>query len=614
MARPYLQGSLSRILIAGLFLVVGIVGCGEGGKKAKQGGGGGGGGGPVASFGVKQFGTIADDIGWGVATDPNRVRDWSYQLGTAVDDIARGVATDATGNIFITGETAGNLDGETNAGGKDIFLVKYNSSGTKQWTRLLGTAVDDIARGVATDATGNIFITGETAGSLNGQPYVALRDIFLVKFKPDGTQEWTKELGTANDDIAYGVATDENGNIFITGETAGNLDGETNAGGKDIILVKYNSSGTKQLTRLLGTTVNDIGRSVATDTDGNIFITGETAGNLFGTNAGLKDVFLVKYDSLGNMAWGRRLGTTVNDIGRSVATDTDGNIFVTGETNSSFFGINKGNADIFLMKFDSSGNRIWATQLGTTADDIGQGVATDGSENVFVTGETSGSLFAGNAGGRDVFLVKFKKDGNIFVTGETSGSLFAGNAGGRDVFLVKFKPDGSQDWATQLGTTADDISRSVATDKDGNIFVTGETQGNLFGTNAGGRDVFLVKFKPDGPQDWATQLGTTADDISRSVATDKDGNIFVTGETQGNLFGTNAGGRDIFLVKYDSSGNRKWTRQLGTIADDIGHSVATSATGNIFVTGETQGNLGRNTNAGFRDIFLTKFDSAGVLQ
>ena len=222
------------------------------------------------------------------------------QLGTTADDFGFGVAVDGSGNVYVTGLTGGALDGNTNAGGPDIFLVKYDSAGKKQWTRQLGTSDYDAGHGVAVDGSGNVYVTGFTGGGLDGNTNAGNWDIFLVKYDSAGTKQWTRQLGTITYDYGYGVAVDGSGNVYVTGFTFGGLDGNTNAGGGDIFLVKYDSAGTKQWTRELGTTADDYGYGPAVDSTGNIFVTGETRGGLDGnTNAGGGDIFLVKYDSAG---------------------------------------------------------------------------------------------------------------------------------------------------------------------------------------------------------------------------------------------------------------------------------------------------------------------------
>jgi len=221
----------------------------------------------------------------------------TYQLAT--NDYANGVATDSSGNVYVTGGTKGGLDGNTSAGNTDLFVVKYNSSGTKQWTKQYGTDRYDEARGVATDSSGNVYVVGGTKGNLNGISNSGRTDAFVIKFNSSDTKQWTKKLGTWQNDLANGVATDSSGNFYVTGFTYQDMDGNTSAGNTDLFVVKYNSSGTKQWTKQLGTSSNDLANGVATDSSGNIYVAGHTEGGLGGTKAGNKDIFLVKYISDG---------------------------------------------------------------------------------------------------------------------------------------------------------------------------------------------------------------------------------------------------------------------------------------------------------------------------
>jgi hypothetical protein len=173
-------------------------------------------------------------------------RTGTKQLGTTADDYGFGVAVDSSGNVYVTGFTGGGLDGNTNAGGADIFLVKYDSAGTKQWTRQLGTTTNDYVHGVAVDSSGNIYVTGETMGGLDGNTNAGNWDIFLVKYDSAGTKQWTRQLGTTTNDYGYGPAVDSSGNVYVTGYTDGALDGNTKAGNWDVFLVKYDSNGVKQ--------------------------------------------------------------------------------------------------------------------------------------------------------------------------------------------------------------------------------------------------------------------------------------------------------------------------------------------------------------------------------
>ena len=114
---------------------------------------------------------------------------WTKQLGTTTSDYGYTVTTDSSGNIYVTGSTYGHLDGNTNSGKSDIFLVKYNSSGTKQWTKQLGSSSDEFGLGVKTDSSGNIYVSGHTYGDLDGNTSSGGIDIFLVKYNSTDTKQ-----------------------------------------------------------------------------------------------------------------------------------------------------------------------------------------------------------------------------------------------------------------------------------------------------------------------------------------------------------------------------------------------------------------------------------------
>jgi len=398
-------------------------------------------------------------------------------MGTAVGDRGHGIARDTSGNIYVAGYTAGNLDGETNSGGNDIFLTKYDASGARQWTRLSGTAVGDEAGwgAVAVDGSGNIYVTGYTSGNLDGETNAGGSDAVLIHYNSSGTKQWTRLLGTAVSDSAWAVAVDGSGNVYISGFTDGNLGGETNSGGTDAFLAKYNSSGTLQWTRLLGNATLTYSYAVAVASGGNIYISGMTRGTLDGeTNAGIQDIFVAKYNNSGTRQWTRMLGSTVFDYCYGVAVDGSENIYAAGHSYGHFDGLTNTDGtgateDVFLAKFNSSGTKQWSRFFGGTGNDVASGLAVDTSGNAYITGNTNADL-----------------------DGQT-------NVGGHDLFVMKYDTSGTRQWTQMLGTALGEYGRSVAVDGSGNSYLTGMTDGNLDGvTNAGGNDAYLVKYDTSG--------------------------------------------------------------------------------------------------------------------
>jgi uncharacterized protein YjiK len=396
-------------------------------------------------------------------TEPISTTDnWAgtVQFGTSSSDVGEGIATDSDGNIYVTGYTGGEFSSYINAGDVDIFVAKYNSSGTQQWTQQLGTFYEDHARGIATDSSGNVYVTGHTYGGLDGNTSVGFHDLFVVKYDSGGIKQWTQQLGTSNVDFAGGIATDSSGNVYVTGHTYGSFDGNTNAGSSDLFVVKYDSGGIKQWTQQLGASDGTFARGIASDSSGNVYVTG-------GTSHGL---FVIKYDSSGTQQWTQQLGTSTLDYANGISTDSSGNVYVTGLTFSGLDGnAHAGQTDIFVVKYNSSGVKQWTRQLGTSSYDSGHGITTDSSGNIYVTGATTGGL-----------------DGYS-------------NAGGSDLFVVKYDSDGIKQWTQQLGSVDQENGLGITSDPSDNIYVTGWTEGRLDGdTKVGEGYAIIVKYDTDG--------------------------------------------------------------------------------------------------------------------
>ncbi len=386
------------------------------------------------------------------------------------------------------------------------------------WTAQIGTSGDDEGNSVTVDGSGNIYICGSTGGDFVGAS-AGMWDAFLTKLDPSGNELWSQQIGTASSDYGHGVAVDISGNIYISGSTYGDLGGQSN-GGFDAYLSKFSPSGDSLWSRQIGTGYSDSGSSVAVDALGNVYISGSTQGDLAHANAGSNDAYLAKFSPSGDSLWSRQIGTTGSD-GSYVSVDAAGNAFISGYTQGDLGGLNAGNLDAFLTKFDPSGNELWSKQIGTATGDYGRAVATD-------------------------------TFGNAFVSGWTYGDLGGTNAGHMDAFLTKFDASGNELWSQQIGTQIDDKSFSVAVDGSGNAYISGFTDGDLVGTNAGDEDAFLTKFDPLGNELWSQQIGTPGIDRSYSVSVDPFGNPYISGYTGGDLGGANAGGYDAFLVKFEA--------------------------------------------------------------
>jgi hypothetical protein len=381
----------------------------------------------------------------------------------------------------------------------------------------------------------------------------------------------------------------------------------------------------------IGSSDSEYTRAVAVDTAGNIFISGYTYGSLGGINAGKADAFLTKFSPSGNALWSAQIGTITQDLSHSVAVDAAGNAYISGWTSGSLGGPTWTKANAFVTKFDPSGIELWTTQISTPTLDYSNSVAVDALGNTYISGYTEGSLGGNNLGGWDAFLTKVDpsgtplwtkqigtasddrswsvavdKAGNSYISGDTNGSLEGTNAGAYDAFLIKFDPSGTELWTRQIGSSGNDPSQSVAVDATGNVFISGFTSGNLGGPSAGSEDAYLTKFDPSGNELWSAQIGSLAADRSYSVAVDGMGNAYIGGYSHGDLAGPSAGYDDAFLAKFSPLGDHLRSAQIGMSSNDSSGSVAVDAAGNAYMAGQTWGNLG-GPNAGSADAFLIKF-------
>jgi len=363
--------------------------------------------------------------------------------------------------------------------------------------------------------------------------------------------------------------------------------------------------------------------------------------------------------SAGYHIWSQRFGDSDNDLGLAVAVDRSGSILITGW----FFGTvnlggevltSAGDQDIFIAKYDVSGNHLWSKQFGDSGEDIGWAVAVDGNGNVLVTGSYRGTVdFGGgplmSAGGQEIFLAKYDVRGNHIwslrrgtslsdgfksIAVDDAGSLFLSGwfdtGDGPEetdcILLAKYDSEGNEVWSQYFSALGENFGNSVALDGAGNVIMTGMFFDTIdFGggvlTSAGGRDLFLAKFNPAGSHIWSHSYGDFGGlDMSKHTGIDGSGNIYITGCFGATVdFGggplVSAGEEDGFVAKYNAAGSHVWSRRFGGSGGDRGNSIAIDEADNVIVSGcfsETADFDGDSlVSAGSDDIFVAKYDSDG---
>ncbi|RLD30922.1 MAG: hypothetical protein DRI73_09675 [Bacteroidetes bacterium] len=285
---------------------------------------------------------------------------WIKYLGADINGFAKDIVVTETG-IYVTGYTSNELEGTNSAGKSDIFLAKFNFNGISEWITQWGTEGEDRGNNITVDSTG-IYVAGNIEGSLDNYTYYGKRDLFISKFDFNGIQLWTSQLGTTGDDYTRGLSVNSSG-IYMTGSTNGDLDGENSEGKDDIFLIKFNTEGVLQWINQWGTEEYDWGTDVSV-CDSGVYVTGFTKGNLLGNkNFGHNDIFLAKFNFEGNHQWTRQWGTDNNDEGSTIVSDSTG-IYIAGRTSGKLDGNSRiGWDDIFLTKYDSLGEKHWTVQF-----------------------------------------------------------------------------------------------------------------------------------------------------------------------------------------------------------------------------------------------------------
>jgi hypothetical protein len=372
---------------------------------------------------------------------------WVRTGGGPNGDYAHALAVDAAGNIYVAGEIEGltavfgdtTVSGHGGGSGNDIFVAKYDTDGNLQWVTTLGGEGNDKAKGIAIDAAGNSYITGQfTDTAFFGSTVLygdSLDDIFIAKVDPNGNPVWAIGAGGIWDDTGKGIAADASGNIFVTGYFSGTMNfgtSLTSSGYYDIFIGKWDTDGILQWIKKAGSPWYDVGWGITIDNSGNSYITGEfNADAKFGSlptiySTGMADIFVAKYDGSGTAMWVKQFGDTLIDRARGIATDNT-NLYVTGQYGGSitFNGQTVSavdSSDIVVASYTLGGTPRWimasssgdVDTLETLGYEAGNAIAVDPGGYVYPTGsflqdEVIGSTSLNGWSRTDIFLAKISQ-------------------------------------------------------------------------------------------------------------------------------------------------------------------------------------------------------------
>jgi hypothetical protein len=344
---------------------------------------------------------------------------WTRQFGTRGQDWAKDVAADA-GGLTVLWASDGSFEGTGRDNAKNLFLRRYDRSGTVLWTTSYVTAGDEDPGGIAADATG-LTVVGTTmgvGGDILTAPTPEPIEAIVLRYDLDGRLQWTRQFGSpepAKGDAegyragvhANAVAIDAAG-FTIGGGTGGDL-AAPNAGpssSTDAFIRRYDPDGNVLWTRQWGQPGGDDVTSLAADATG-ITAVGLTSNSVYFDEIKPTQAFILRYDLAGELLWSEIFGSPDEDVAHGVTADAAA-LTVTGHTYGSLEGPNKGTSDVFVRRYDLAGEVIWASQFGTSDADLGMDVAADAA-GFTVVGHTSGSLGGAAQGELDLFVRRYSR-------------------------------------------------------------------------------------------------------------------------------------------------------------------------------------------------------------
>ena len=460
-----------------------------------------------------------------VSTPATAQHQWDQTFGSLNADLAAGVSVDAANNIYLTGQFRGSVDfggGSLVAQGDgDVFLAKFNSSGTHQWSKRIGSSDTDRAIAIDVDAGGNVTITGTFEGTVDfgGGPIVSAaqyNDGFVARYDASGNHLWSRGFAATTLMQPLGVGSDASGNVVVTGHFFDSANfgagAVTSAGQDDLFIAVYDSNGNPSWSHVTGSNLNEESSAVAVTSAGDAVIIGLFEGQIdFGAgpfvNVRPQDGFVVRYDPLGNVSW-QKIITPVSAAGArtlyDVAVDAAGNAYVAGSmwgtfdfgggnlTSTGFDG-SLSPTDAFVVTYDAAGNHVWSALYGGTKADRAVAVDVSAGGDLAVAGTFSGEA-------------KF-------------GGVLHSSHGMNDIFIARFSAAGAHVWSRTIGSPLwqEQVS-SIILDGAGNTLISASFDPSMsFGggvrTSQGDFDAVVAKYG-----DVLTGIGPLPDERESALA------------------------------------------------------------------------------------------------
>jgi len=416
--------------------------------------------------------------------------------------------------------------------------LTIQSSENDSWNTTWGGSDIEHTYALAMDSNGNIYIAGETHSF-----YTRDYSIFLLKYSGSGEKLWYRVWGGNRKCYFHALTIDSSDNIYITGST--NFGWPTST---DMLLLKFSSSGDLEWDIIWGGDSWEKGYAVVSDSSNNVYVSGFT--DSYGP--GLTGIYLLKFNSAGDLLWEVTWGGDKADYARRLEIDASDNIYVLGETNS----YGSGSKDVCLLKFNSHGVLQWNQTWGGSNTEVLKSLKLDSSNNIYVLGE-------------------IRKTQDV------------------DIFLLKYDQSGNFQWSMLWGGNRTDYPRALNIDSSDNIYVAGD----MYNYDTRYHDIFLLKINYSGEIQWDFCWKKGERSSGSSVTFDIDDNIYVVGEYYSYEFAS----LDLLVLRLNNIGKLTGYIVWGGKDREYGSEIIIDAHGNLYIAGETF-----SYGSGRSDVFLLK--------
>jgi hypothetical protein len=601
---------------------------------------------------------------------------WHTFYGSTGSDVATGVWVNATtGNGFLVGYSSTTWLGDSSTAplhahntGSDIAVVGLNSSGAYQWHTFYGGSANDEGKSIAVNIDGSLYIAATSFANWVGpsgqaplNPYSALGDIAVLKLTSAGAYAWHGFYGSDAQDSANDLII--HGGPVISGYSQGTWNGPAGQTPKNpyrtsfqaAVLLRFDSSNNYLSHFFLDAEMDDTANNLTIDASNNFILVGSSQATwrgpanqapLHAYSGGSEDAFILKLSSTGSYLWHTFYGGSGWDDGNDAATDSAGNIYVTGSSIETWNGasatppINPYNdaAEIYVLKLNSAGAYQWHTFFGSNSIDAPSGITVTPAGLVYVTGDSyatwSGPLPTAAApkhaysGGADIVVLALdtsgaylwhtfygsatndfgaelvEKSNNLYITGYSpnwtapASPLHAHNGSAANLFVLKLSSSGVYGWHTFYGSDA--YGFDIAIDASGNLYIAASNKADWNGPTGqlpthpwSEYAMVLLKLNSSGGYLWHGFFGGSNSAMSPHIALDPGGGIWITTEASvtWNAYGSIPplhafnGVRDICLLQLSSNGYYKHHTYLGGTDQDESAGLAVTSTGLVGVGG-----------------------------